>query len=126
MFFLMLILCTVAHAVSLYSWKENHEEVIILDGKLYRPVDDYEDERESKFVSVLKWLLSPLVKLWTQQDDHGKNERPFKLKFPFLSKTEFKPKYGLNSNSVQAKLKPYKRRYFFRTKHDKFFSYRVF
>ena len=54
MFFLMLILCTVAHAVSLYSWKENHEEVIILDGKLYRPVDDYEDERESKFVSVLK------------------------------------------------------------------------
>ena len=122
---LMLILFSEAHTVSLYSWKTKQKEDIILDGKLYRPVGDNEGDRESKIVGVLKWLLSPFINLWTHQDDHNKNERPFKPKFPFLSKTEFKPKYGRNSNSFKEKLKPYKPRYLFRTEHDKFFSQRV-
>ena len=127
---LMLILFTEAHTVSLHSGKANHEEEILLDGKLYRPVEDYGGERKSKIVSVIKWLLSPLLKLWThhhQEDHHDQNDRPFKLKYPFLSKTQFKPKHGLNSNSnsFQEKLKPYKPRYVFKTKHDHFFSQRV-
>ena len=121
---LMLILFTEAHTVSLHSGKANHE-YILLDGKLYRPVDVgyYEGDRESKIVRVLKWLLSPFVNLWTHQEDHyDKTDEPFKPKFSFLSKTEFKPKYGLNP--FHEKLKPYKPRYVFRTKNDQFFSQR--
>ena len=123
---LMLILCTEAH--TLYPWKANHKEEILLDGKLYRPVEDYEGERKSQIVSVIKWLLSPLIDLWAQdqEDHHNKNNRLFKPKYPFLSKIEFKPKHGVNSNSnsFQEKLKPYKPRYVFKTKHDYFFSQR--
>ena len=71
---LMLILFSEAHTVSLYSWKTKQKEDIILDGKLYRPVSDYEGDSESKIVGVLKWLLSPFINLWTPQDDHNKNE----------------------------------------------------
>ena len=111
---LVLILFTEILTVSLYSGKARHED-IILDGKVYRPVGDYQGDRESKIMMVLKWLLSPFVNLWTHQEDlHNENDEPFQPRFSFLSKTEFKPKYGLNSNSFQEKLKPYKPRYVFK------------
>ena len=121
---LMLILYTEAH--TLHSGKAKHEEEILLDGKLYRPVEEYEGDSKSKIVSVMKWLLSPLIDLWTWTHHSKKDiDRPFKPKFHFLSKTEFKPKHGLNTNSFQGKLKPYKPRYVFKTKHDNLFSRRL-
>ena len=84
--------------------------------------------RSVRIVSFIKWLLSPLINLWTRQEDydhHNKKDRPFKTKFNFLSKAEFRPKHGLNPNSFQEKLKPYKPRYVFQTKHDNSFSQRV-